>query len=375
MTSIIVDVRSPEEWQYDGHAECSVNYPLDKFPAYIESLKAYDKVVLVCRSGNRANHAMALLKKAGITNVENKGTWQNVSCAKVSGEAKPQKEKKDTPRTESLKVLIPTDFSVQAEYAYIMVQRLAERADVAIHFVHVLDVPDTVSMDKNGNIETCGEIDAGYVTSQKNIAARKLDNLKLLYGENIHTHLILGKVTKDTVKYAEKNDFDLIVMGTKGAWGWKEMMSGTEAQSIARRAKVPVLTLMCDRSDLDIQNILLVHDFTKQEKTDLQLIHKLVKAFDTKIHLLQVVGRQSESEHQAVLNAMKKFAADNNLPNIETHVVKDSDVEKGVSHFGQLNKMDIICIGTHGKGGFFHKSATEKLINHLFKPIISFHLG
>jgi nucleotide-binding universal stress UspA family protein len=71
---------------------------------------------------------------------------------------------------------------------------------------------------------------------------------------------------------------------------------------------------------------------------------------------------------------MKKFASDNNLIDIETHIVKDSDVEKGVKHFEQLSRMDIICIGTHGKGGFFHKSATEKLINHLFKPIISYHL-
>jgi nucleotide-binding universal stress UspA family protein len=37
--------------------------------------------------------------------------------------------------------------------------------------------------------------------------------------------------------------------------------------------------------------------------------------------------------------------------------------------------MDIVCIGTHGKGGLFHTSATEKLINHLFKPIISYQLN
>ena len=28
---IIVDVRTTEEWEFDGHAECSVNYPLDQF--------------------------------------------------------------------------------------------------------------------------------------------------------------------------------------------------------------------------------------------------------------------------------------------------------------------------------------------------------
>ena len=37
---------------------------------------------------------------------------------------------------EKLKILIPTDFSVQAEYAYLMVKKLEEKAPIDIHFVH-----------------------------------------------------------------------------------------------------------------------------------------------------------------------------------------------------------------------------------------------
>ena len=47
MKTIIVDVRSQEEWEYDGHADCSVNYPLDQFASHIEELKQYDKVVML----------------------------------------------------------------------------------------------------------------------------------------------------------------------------------------------------------------------------------------------------------------------------------------------------------------------------------------
>ena len=36
---IIVDVRSPEEWEFDGHADCSVNYPLDEIQEKVEELK------------------------------------------------------------------------------------------------------------------------------------------------------------------------------------------------------------------------------------------------------------------------------------------------------------------------------------------------
>ncbi len=78
--TIIVDVRTVEEWINDGHANCSVNYPLAELDKKTETLKAYDKVVLVCRSGSRAGVAKEMLEQAGIKNVENKGAWQNIDC-------------------------------------------------------------------------------------------------------------------------------------------------------------------------------------------------------------------------------------------------------------------------------------------------------
>lgn len=78
---IIVDVRTVEEWNEDGHADCSVNYPLDQFAGKIEELKKYDKVIIVCRSGNRAGIAKDQLRKAGYTKeIENLGPWQNITC-------------------------------------------------------------------------------------------------------------------------------------------------------------------------------------------------------------------------------------------------------------------------------------------------------
>jgi rhodanese-related sulfurtransferase len=79
---IIVDVRTVEEWEQDGHAECNVNYPLDQFESKIGELKFYKKVILVCRSGNRAEQAKIMLLQAGYTQVENQGAWQNIECKK-----------------------------------------------------------------------------------------------------------------------------------------------------------------------------------------------------------------------------------------------------------------------------------------------------
>jgi nucleotide-binding universal stress UspA family protein len=274
----------------------------------------------------------------------------------------------------SLKILIPTDFSVQAEYAYIMVKNLESKIPVDIHFLHVLQVPDTVTMDEEGNVFTCGDIDVSYVEKQRDIALRNLNHLKSIYGENIHVHLRFGTFTDATLQFGAENKIDLIVTGTKGAFGLKEKISGSSTQYLARKSRIPVLSLMCDRADLQINNILFVHDFSKTEKMDLSIMQKLINSFHCHVHFLQITNGDPVSERAEYELKADSFAHENNIENFTFHILHDKDVEAGVAHLLQLEDMDIICIGTHGKGGLFHASATEKLINHLFKPIISFHI-
>jgi phage shock protein E len=80
MKTIKVDVRSIEEWEYDGHAQCSINIPLDQIPMKLQDLMQYEEVDFVCRSGGRAGIAQSLLSNAGHTNVQNLGPWQTLVC-------------------------------------------------------------------------------------------------------------------------------------------------------------------------------------------------------------------------------------------------------------------------------------------------------
>lgn len=271
-----------------------------------------------------------------------------------------------------VKVLIPTDFSVQADFAYLMVKNLSAQMPVEVHFLHVLNVPDTVTMDGDGNIQTCGEIDVRHVEQQRDIALRKLKELKNQYGQEVETHLALGKTVDTVIGVAASSGFDLIATGTKGASGFRDLIAGTETQMIVRRSSVPVLSLMCDRSDLQVQNLLLVHDFAENGDQQMHLLHRILADLGAKVHLLQIAGGKVNED--TIRSNMETFARNNGIESYESHVLQDSDVERGVVHFNQMHDIDIVCMGTHGRGGFFHSSTTEKLVKHLFKPIISFHL-
>src|SRR5690554_1988553 len=168
-----------------------------------------------------------------------------------------------------IKVLIPTDFSIEAEYAFLMVNNLSKKANMEVTFLHILNVPDTVTLGLDNTISTCGEIDVHFVEVQRNMALSKLAELKEK-NPSVETDLIFGHTTTGIIQYAEDNKFDLIALGTKGSSGFAERFIGSNAQLIARKSDVPVLTLMCDRSGLELKDILLVHNFEENEFQNLR---------------------------------------------------------------------------------------------------------
>jgi len=76
----IVDVRESFETLF-GKVEDSVNIPLRKISTKIEDFRQMSQPIIVyCRSGNRSESAMKLLKALGIKEVYNGGSISDVKA-------------------------------------------------------------------------------------------------------------------------------------------------------------------------------------------------------------------------------------------------------------------------------------------------------
>jgi len=73
----IIDVRSPQEYQ-SGHAESSINIPLQEITNRVLEIKAFNQpIILCCASGNISGQAIDFLTSEGVE-CENGGAWQNL---------------------------------------------------------------------------------------------------------------------------------------------------------------------------------------------------------------------------------------------------------------------------------------------------------
>ncbi len=83
----IVDVRSYDEFMQE-HIPSSQNIPLETLVANAENLKAKEKLIISCRSGNRAAQACDQLQHLGLQNLQllegGLGGWKKANLPTVS---------------------------------------------------------------------------------------------------------------------------------------------------------------------------------------------------------------------------------------------------------------------------------------------------
>lgn len=272
-----------------------------------------------------------------------------------------------------MRILIPTDFSILSEFATIMADKFKKIKGAEIHFFHVVEWGDT-ERDSEGKL-TLGEGEDSHSLEERLADARQKMNELIEKRKGDSFHIQFGPRTKTIVDYASDNLFDLIIMGTHAAHGLSKWLTGTETQHIARYSKIPVLSLMCDRSDLEINDILMVHDFAKKPDTKMPLLKVLESGFSAKIHLLYVLTGAAEEDQ--LKKKMEEFSLNNELQSPGFHFHADRDVAAGITHFNQMNNMDLIIVGTEGRRGLgrlLKSSVAENLINNLYKPVITYHL-
>jgi nucleotide-binding universal stress UspA family protein len=276
------------------------------------------------------------------------------------------------------KILLPTDLSDLGNYAYDLAHKICHNTESEIDLLYIIPAPAGAIFDSEGNILDDEGVDVAPLFEEENKIKKALEEWAS-NRENIGQITVqIGEVDDAIMKYIDKNSVDLVVMGTTGADGVKEVVLGSHASKLALHAPIPVLTLKCDRSDMVINDILLVGDFHDHKKLNLQIIKTLQSALHAKLHFLTVNTRSDFETTRAIQTHMRDFQEVNEIENAEFHIYCDESVEKGIVNFCTDHAIDFVAIGTHQRTGLsrlFKKSISEELVNHVWQPVMTFPMS
>ena len=185
------------------------------------------------------------------------------------------------------------------------------------------------------------------------------------------------KYTKALLDACEKNNVDLIVMGSHGTSGFDELLVGSNAEKIVRFSKIPVLVVKKEAKDFKANNFVFASDFSKETRKPFRKMLEFAKIFDSNLFLVMICTPNSFKTTHVAEKIMHDFIANFDIENYSTHIYNDTNIENGIINFSNSVNADLIGICTHGRTGlahFFNGSIGEELVNHAAKPVITFKI-
>ena len=163
------------------------------------------------------------------------------------------------------RILVPVDFSKEAEYAAKVAASIAKRTDSEIILLHMLELPvNIIDPAEISSINTGPQ--ALFYMKQ---AHEKFDNFiqkPFFKGIKVVESIQFSMAFAGIIDESKKHKIDLIVMGSQGASGLQEMFIGSNTEKVVRRSSVPVLVVKSNGVEFDIKNIVFASDFKKESK-------------------------------------------------------------------------------------------------------------
>lgn len=269
------------------------------------------------------------------------------------------------------KILVPCDFSRPAVNAFRVALDLAQKSKGAVTLLNIMELPAI----HNPLMSTAMGFEQELAKELKAKVRKEYDKIINRYttrGVTVKTEVLVGTVSYMITDYARKKGMDLIVMGTHGATGLREIVIGSNAEKVVRRATVPVLTVK-EYSKRPIRNIVFPNTLETEKQS--QLVKKVteLQAFlKAKLHVLYVNTPTNFTADDITMERLKAFAAKYKLRNYTLNVYNYPFEEPGIIHFATRVKADLVAMGTHGRQGiahFLNGSLAEDVVNHARFPI------
>jgi nucleotide-binding universal stress UspA family protein len=268
-------------------------------------------------------------------------------------------------------ILVPTDFSEQALFAFNLAIELAEKSGAEITLLHVADLP--VASDPMGtNLHTFFSPDL-IRQLEDNINEKLASFIKRAPSSiAVAPKLIWGNPFLSISRYIGDSKVDLVIMGTKGATGVRELFIGSNTEKVVRHSQSPVLAVKHETHFDDLKNIVFGNDLSFLQKDLVRHFLQLQVLLEAKTHIVRVNTPATFRRDKEVLHELEAFAKEYSMKNYTINVYNDFHEDQGLIYFAEKVGADLIALGTHGKRGFSHLfggSIAEDIVNHARRPI------
>ena len=260
------------------------------------------------------------------------------------------------------KILLPTDFSKNALNAAVYALKLLAEQECTFYFMHSIAIKvNMLSNLSDKVIKALSEDAEAKLLNLKNLIEERNLNLK----HNFETVLSTENLNEAVKKTVDNLGVDLVIMGTKGATGAKELFFGSNTVSVVMKIKnSPILIVPEKYSFVEPKQIAFPTDYDRfYHIKEIKPLKELASLYHSKIRILHI---KKEEE----LNDVQEY----NLMMLHTYfkqfdfclhwVPNYSEKSEEISDFIEEKNIDILVMIKY-KHSFIEKLLNEPTIKDL----------
>lgn len=278
------------------------------------------------------------------------------------------------------KILVPTDFSEFAEKALQTAVNIAQKMKAEILLLNAnemavaaMPIAEYYYYDK--------EKEQSYLQMVNDSLDRTLQKIAAdmdLSDTKVSTLVESGLLVDVIEEVCHRENIDLIVMGTQGATGMKEILVGSNTEKVVRNAPCPVLAVP-NKVTYEFKNIVFPTTLRPDQEKAFKQLAQMQNVFDGKIHLLYLNNPAHLQDEESIQERKNNLVEEAGLQNTEIFISQQNvfDEENAILEFAHGVKADLIVMATHQRKGLAHLflgSITEDTINHSDIPVLAIPL-
>jgi nucleotide-binding universal stress UspA family protein len=274
-------------------------------------------------------------------------------------------------------ILVPTDFSKNADNALKYAIGLAHN-NKKIILLHAFNIPHYSS-------DVLMEFLAEQLIATEQEAKKKLEALgQLLKFNGIKYELInqQGFAVDSIINTMKHRKTDLIVMGTKGASGLKEIFMGSNTAKTISRVSCPVIAVPAKASFNGLKKILFATSYNESDVMALKQLIEIARIFKSEIEVTHISGKHAPDEDQTTEQERDLWQFEDKIKqeikykHLSYKLLPGPDLEKELSNYLKKGSFNLLAVSTRYRNimeRIFGKSVTKKLVYHTKIPLWAFH--
>lgn len=264
-----------------------------------------------------------------------------------------------------IRILLPTDFSDNAYNAIGYAMRLFKEQECTFYLLHtytpaiyqaeyVMHSPMQVGLGdfyRTNSMEQLEKLQDRIITEFKNPKHKFV------------IHAAFNLLVDEILETVKNEHIDLVVMGTQGASGAKEIFFGSNTTHVIKKTTCPIIAVPVANDHSLPGNILFPADYeVSYQKEQFSVLRNIIEAHRSKLMVLHIATDYEldpeRSNNKTKLGEIFKGARS------EFHEVSDQGVISAINGFQKDNDIDFLVM-VRNKHTFLERLFLEPVINKI----------